>query len=143
VSHNHNRSQWGRVGYAAFIVLLLAVAVAGVVLFIEGYPRASTAAAAPSPAGFSSGRIADFRRLPASERTKKLARIVARKEEPCTATDTIYKGEDADGSAYYALTCSNGASWMVLLVNNAEGTNLVTSCKTMEKVGGDCFEVWE
>ncbi|MGD2076479.1 MAG: hypothetical protein PVG38_16385 [Gammaproteobacteria bacterium] len=137
------RSQSGRAD-AVFIVLILAVAVAGFVLFIKTNPRASSAAAAPSPAGISlSNRIADFERMPTPERTRKLARIVTRRAEPCAATDAIYKGKDADGSAYYALTCANGTSWMVLLVNNYEGTNLVTSCRTMEEVGADCFEVWE
>jgi hypothetical protein len=126
-------------------VLLLTAAAAGFVLFIKANPPVSFEADVPSPGGpsYSSNRIADFQQIPASERTRRLARIVTHAGIPCTATDAIYKGKDGDGSAYYALTCSNQTSWMVTLFNNPEDSSLVTSCETMEKMGSDCFEVWQ
>jgi hypothetical protein len=142
--HHYRHAQFGGAEWGVLFVLLLAVAVAGFVLFIRNNPPVSFEADVPSPAGASSSdRIDDFQRLPKPDRISRLAHMVSDKGQTCTPTKAIYKGKDEDGSAYYALRCANGASWMVTLVNNPEGSTLVTSCETMEEVGGDCFETWK
>jgi hypothetical protein len=130
--------------YGVFVAVIFVTAGVSLALLFKDSSRASTAASVPSPAGQSAtGRVCEFLRLPEAERVKKLGRIVTRTGDQCDATDALYKGMDHDGSAYFAVTCSDADSWMVTLVNNADGNNLVTNCETMAEVGNDCFEVWE
>jgi len=91
----------------------------------------------------SADLIGTFQRLSKSEQTAVLAQIVNGTGKPCTPSGSIYKGKDEKGSAYYTLTCSNGTNWMVTLVNDADGTTLVTSCEIMKRVGANCFDTWD
>ena len=92
---------------------------------------------------WSSDLIGTFQRLSKSEQTAMLSHIVNGTGKPCTPSGSVYKGKDKKGAAYYTLTCSNGTNWMVTLVNDAEGSTLVTSCEIMKRVGAGCFEMWD
>lgn len=97
-----------------------------------------------APAASSTGNPAhdQLMRATDSDRNRALAAVVQASDESCReVTRNFHQGfYDEDRSSFWNVTCSNGASYVVTVVADAEGSTRVMSCSVLKMVADvDCF----
>jgi hypothetical protein len=75
------------------------------------------------------------------QRQLVLATFLVKSGEKCSSvTKTFYQGSDKMGNAYWNASCTGGASFVILVNNDATGSTRILSCKLLKAVnGGQCF----
>jgi hypothetical protein len=87
--------------------------------------------------------VDEFEHLPRSEQTEKLGDVVNRTAASCVPKDSMRKGKDSEGTAYYLVTCEDGNTWMISLRADRTDATGILDCALGKKVGVDCFKPWD
>jgi len=78
------------------------------------------------------------------ERTQKLTRLMQASNEPCEAASNFFQGLDAEGNAYWDVTCKNRKSYAIMIYNNPSGSTKILECGVLKLVTGvGCFTKFE
>jgi hypothetical protein len=82
-----------------------------------------------------------FMGLDDAKRNALLASVITASGESCRAVSrNFYQGSDKNGNAFWNAECSNGASFLVMVNNDAAGSTKVMSCAVLKAIdAGECF----
>jgi len=71
-----------------------------------------------------------------SEKDRRALFTFTMKDEKCgTVTRTFYQGA-VSGDAFWNVTCTNGRSYVVEVMDDAEGSTKILECDVIKAVGG-------